>query len=196
MTENITKSEKIICLAIVLILQFSIPRTTEADFTVDISTETEFKQNGRWRVYANLTIRNICEVNITIQWVSIDLVNITLVDESFEDLSDLRGFNFTMDPPLRLQPGYAITLPPINATAFGFELKPKVMWVELRSSYLEAKVPLIVVLPLVPEYPSLWILTLFTITSLTVVLKRSHMRTKEQKEKGEEYCRAMKEKKE
>jgi hypothetical protein len=97
----------LICLA------FLFPSSGIAgDFIIDVSTSAVFKrgEDTMWRCYANITIQNINSENITPIWVCINLVNITFVNETSQQLTKLAGYDFTCDPPLMLRPQDEFTL--------------------------------------------------------------------------------------
>lgn len=157
---------------ILLWLAFLFPSSRiVGDFTIDVSTDAVFKRDEdmMWRCYANITIQNIHSENITLIWVSINLINITFADETSQQLMKLAGYNFTYDPPLVLEPEGMFTLGMV-ATEFGFYEEPKLIWIRLSSSFFEAKSPLVIALPIVPEFQSTLILVMFIITTLVAIM--------------------------
>lgn len=140
-----------------------------SDIAIDASIPAVFRYDGdgKWRCYANITIQNISEENITLMWVSFNLINITFVDETSEDLSDLAGYNFTDHLTLKPRDKFFLDA---KITEFGFYKEPRIIWIRLGSSFLEATSPLIAVLPIVPEFPSFLILSLLMIATLLAVI--------------------------
>jgi len=151
-----------------------LPTVYAGDITIDVYIPAVFKydEDGRWRCYANITIQNLSEENITLSWVCVSLINITFVDETSEELSDLAGYNFTVN--LKLKPGNKFILH-MTATEFGFDKEPKIIWIRLESSYLEATKSVTMILPIIPEFSSILILLLFMMATLLA----SCIRTKE-----------------
>jgi hypothetical protein len=171
-------SNRLLFLAILLWLAFLFPTIgLAADGTVDISTSAVFKrdEDTMWRCYANITIQNSYNGNMTLMWASVLYINATFVDETSEDLTGLAGRNISWDSPIVLKPEDKFILG-IVATDSGFDREPKIVWIYLTSSFFEALNPLNAVLPLVPEFPSLLILPLFIMVTLlaVVVYRRKH----------------------
>jgi len=165
-------SNRLLFLAMLLWLAFLFPTIgLAADVTVDISTSAVFKrdEDTMWRCYANITIQNSYDENITLMWASVLYINTTFVDETSEQLTGLAGHNITLDPPIMLKPEDKCILG-IVATDSGFDREPKIIWIYLTSSFFEALNPLAVVFPLVPEFPSLLILPLSIMVTLLAVI--------------------------
>jgi hypothetical protein len=159
------------CSIFALFLPFANAEDQLQGGTIDISVPAVFTKgtDNKWRCYCNITIRNISEQNITLMWVGFNLVNITFVDETSEDLTALKGYNFTMDPSLLLKPGDKFSIDS-TITDYGFEKEPTTIWIILSSSYLEFKTPLTVIIPIVPEFTSFLVLILLMIaTSLETI---------------------------
>jgi len=172
-------SKRLLFLAILLWLAFLFPIGLAADSAVDISTLGVFKrdEDTLWRCYANITIQNNYDGNLTLMWVSILYINATFLDETSEQLTGRAGHNITMNPPLVLKPKdkFVFTL---VATDSGFDKEPKIVWIYLSSSFFEASNPLDAVLSLVPEFPSLLVLPLLMIATLLTVIVYRRKRAK------------------
>jgi hypothetical protein len=167
-------NKRLLFLAILLWLAFLFPSGLAADSTVDISTLAVFKrdEDTMWRCYANITIQNNYSGNLTLMWTSVLYMNVTFVDETFEQLTGVAGHNITLDPPLVLKPKDKFVFG-IVATDSGFVREPRIIWIYLSSSFFEAMSPLDAVLSLVPEFPSLLVLPLLMIaTLLTIIVYR------------------------
>ncbi len=162
---------RLLFLAILFLLAFLFPSGFAADNTVDISTSAFFTrdEDTLWRCYANITIQNNYNGNLTLMWVSILYINVTFVDETFEQLAGVPGHNVTLNPPLVLKPKdkFAFTL---VATDSGLDKEPEMIWIYLISSFFEASNSLNTVISLVPEFPSSLVLPLLVITTLLAVL--------------------------
>ena len=162
---------RLLFIAILLLLAFLFPSGLAADNTIDISTSAVFTrdEDTLWRCYANITIQNNYDGSLTLMWVSILYINVTFVDETFEQLAGVPGHNVTLNPPLVLKTKdkFAFTL---VATDSGFDKEPEIIWIYLASSFFEASNPLNAVISLVPEFPSSLVLPLFMITTLLTVI--------------------------
>ncbi len=162
---------RLLFLAILLLLAFFFPNGLAADNTVDISTLAVFKrdEDTLWRCYANITIQNNYSGNLTLMWTSVLFINVTFVDETFEQLTGVPGHNVTLNPPLVLKPKdkFVFSLVAIDS---GFDKEPEIVWIYLFSSFFEASTPLGAVISLVPEFPSSLVLPLLMIATLVTVI--------------------------
>jgi len=140
------------------------------DVRVDVDGFFRKDVDDKWRCHANITIENNCLTNITISWVYLNAIKITYTDDTFEEL-DIEG-NETLD--LLIQPQMKLSIN-WTITTFGFTKEPKNIWVLVKTPISEAY-GTITLTKVIPEFPSLIILTLFmTATLLTVIVyKRKH----------------------
>jgi len=121
--------------------------------------------DGKWRCYANITIRNNSYRNVTISWIFLNAINITYTDETFEELniSGNETLNHVIQPEQELSLEWTIT-------EYGFTKEPKILWVLFKTPISEAY-GTITLTTVIPEFPSAMVLTLFIIlTSLAVAL--------------------------
>jgi len=128
--------------------------------------------DDKWRCYVNTTIRNRCHKNVTILWIYLHAINITYVDETFEELNILGNetINGVIQPEQELSKSWKLT-------AFGFSKEPKFLWVLFKAPILEAY-GAITQTTVIPEFPSFLILPLFMIATLlaVTVYRRKHSR--------------------
>jgi hypothetical protein len=119
--------------------------------------------DGKWRCYANLTIRNHSHKNVTIYWVYLNAINITYVDETFEELNipGNETTNFVIQPEQEFSMNWTLT-------AYGFTKEPKTLWVLFKTPILEAY-ETITLTAIIPQFPSFLVLPLFMIATLLVV---------------------------
>jgi len=138
------------------------------DVNVDINGVFRKDDDDKWRCNVNTTIRNDSPRNVTISWVYLNIINITYVDETFEELgiSGNETINYLIQPEQEVLIG-------LNVTEWGFTKEPKTLWVLFKTPILEAyeTITLITVIPEFPTWPSM-LLTLIVITATIVLYKR------------------------
>jgi len=120
--------------------------------------------DGKWRCYANITIKNKSYRNVTIQWVYLNAINITYIDETFEDLN-IQGnetLNFVIQPEQELSANWTIT-------TFGFTKEPKILWLLFKTPISEAY-GTITLTTVIPEFPVITLLPLFIIMTTLVAI--------------------------
>jgi len=134
------------------------------DINVDINGIFRYDDDGKWRCYANITIKNNSYRNVTIRWVYLNAINITYTDETFEELNIPRNetLNYVIQPEQELSVNW-------NITAFGFTKEPKILWVLFKTPISEAY-GTITLTTVILEFPSFLILPLFMIATLLAVI--------------------------
>ena len=155
-----------------LVMTVLISQTVSSQSIESVSVTGVFRQDedSKWRCYANITITNSNEENVTLSWIYLNALNVTYVDETSEELG-ISG-NSTVNQVL--QPGENITAS-WTITEFGFYKEPKILWVTVKASILESETP-ITLTTVIPEFPSFLILPLFMIATLlaVIVYRRKH----------------------
>ena len=137
------------------------------DVRVDINGIFRKDDDGKWRCNVNITIRNESPRNVTIPWIYLNTINITYVDETFEELgiSGNETMNYVIQAEQELSVGW-------STTAYGFTKEPKNLWVLFKTPISEAYGTITLTL-VIPEFPLMLILPLFMIaTLLTVIIYR------------------------
>jgi hypothetical protein len=134
------------------------------DVNVGINGVFRRDGDGKWRCYANITIRNNSYRNVTISWIFLNAINITYIDETFEELniSGNETLNYVIQPEQELSVNWTIT-------TFGFTKEPKILWVLFKTSISEAY-GTITLTTVIPEFPSFLITPLFMIATLLAVI--------------------------
>jgi len=137
---------------------------------VTISGFLRFDEDDKWRYYATMNITNNGDVSVTISQVRTIILNVTYVDEAFENwnVSGNITVNQVLYPESSLPLGWKIT-------EFGFLKEPKIIWVTLEIFLLGLEDPLTSTFA-IPEFLSFLILPLFMIATLLAVIiyKRKH----------------------
>jgi hypothetical protein len=139
------------------------------DVKVDVNGVFRKDGDGKWRCYANITIVNNSYRNVTLRWIYLKAINITYIDETFEelDISGNQTLNFVIQPEHEFSLSWSIT-------EYGFTKEPKILWVLLQTPILEAY-GTITLTTVIPEFPSMLILLLFMIAALAAtVYKRKN----------------------
>ena len=139
-------------------------------FPTTIAASFEQDQGGRWRAFVNVTVTNDYTSNVTLNWIQMTTVNVTYIDDSFENLGISGGGNLTLGN--RLAPGDLIVgswgVPGLQ----GFSKEPKNLGVvvELSVQGFENRVtPFLIV----PEFPSfLPVLLIMVVTLMTMILRK------------------------
>ncbi len=134
------------------------------DVNVDINGIFRYDDDGKWRCYANITIKNNSYRNITIRWIYLNAINITYIDGDFEEL-DISG-NVTLNHVIQPEQEFSVMY---TITEFGFTKEPKILWVLFKTPILEAY-RTIILTTVIPEFPSFLILPLFLIATLLAII--------------------------
>ena len=92
------------------------------DINVDINGIFRYDDDGKWRCYANITIKNNSYRNVTIPWIYLNVINITYTDETFEE-PNISG-NETLNYVIQSEQGLSVNW---TITAFGFTKEPKIL---------------------------------------------------------------------
>lgn len=134
------------------------------DVNVNINGIFRYDDDGKWRCYATITIKNNSYRNVTIRWIYLNAINITYIDDDFEELniSGNETLNYVIQPKQEYSAMYTIT-------EFGFTKEPKIPWVLFKTPILEAY-GTITLTTVIPEFPSFLILLLFLIATLLAVI--------------------------
>ena len=141
------------------------------DVNVGINGVFRRDGDGKWRCYANITIRNNSYRNVTISWIYLNAINITYTDETFEELniSGNETLNYVIQPEQELSANWTIT-------TFGFTKEPKILWVLFKTPVSEAY-GTISLTTLIPEFPyGLMPLALMILSALAVVLAKKEFK--------------------
>jgi len=134
------------------------------DLKVNINGSFKEDNDGKWRCYTNITIKNNSYRNVTISWVYLNAINITYIDETFEELniSGNETLNYVIQPEQEFSVRWTIT-------TFGFAKEPKILWVLFKTPISEAYAT-ITLTTVIPEFSIITLLALFIIMSMLVAI--------------------------
>jgi hypothetical protein len=127
-------------------------------------------EDGHWRYYLTINITNNGGVNITLFNIRTEILNVTYVDESFEEW-DITG-NLTLN---QVVGSHSSVLYDWKISEFGFVKEPKIVWAKLDAFILGLENPLTLTF-VIPEFPSFLFLSLFIIATLlgVIVYRKKH----------------------
>jgi len=130
------------------------------DINVDINGIFRHDDDGKWRCYTNMTIKNNSYRNVTLSWIYLKATNITYTDETFEELniSGNETLNYVIEPEHELSLSW--TMP-----EFGFTKEPKILWVLFKTPISEAY-ETITLTAVIPEFPPFLILPILMVLSI------------------------------
>jgi hypothetical protein len=137
------------------------------DINVNVNGFFRKDYDGKWRCYANVTIENNSYKNVTLYWVYLKAINITYIDETFEEL-DISG-NETINYVLQPQQGLFFSW---TITEYGFTKEPKIVWILLQTPIFEAYETVTLTIA-IPEFPSISALLMLMILLTTVLFCKS-----------------------
>ena len=141
-----------------------------ANEPVEIISNYRIKQDSdqQWRCYANFTIINTSEQNLTLAWFAVNLDNVTWTNGT-EVILNVGPHNISIGQ--ELQPGEGITDLTIVFTTVGFSAEPSVLSLSIQISSPEFGV--ISGIMIIPELESFtMLLILISATSLALVYRR------------------------
>ncbi|MGB9693757.1 MAG: hypothetical protein ACPLYF_02830 [Fervidobacterium sp.] len=139
------------------------------DVKVNINGVFRKDDDGKWRCYANITIINNSYRNVTLRWIYLKAINITYIDETFEEL-DISGnetLNYVIQPEQELSLSWTVT-------EYGFTKEPKILWVLLQTPILEAY-GTITLTTVITEFPSISALLMLILSTLVIILAKRRM---------------------
>lgn len=130
------------------------------------STIGSFKRDddNKWRCYGNTKLTNANEDNVTLSWMCLSAINLTYVDNTFQEL-DISG-NITLNRVLQSDEEPTFHW---NLTEFGFDKEPKLLWVMQEFCFSDFE-DYITLVSAIPEFLPLLILPLFMIATLLAVI--------------------------
>jgi len=133
------------------------------DVKLNINGVFKKDYDGKWRCYANVTIINNSYRNVTLRWVYLKAINITYIDETFEelDISENETINYVLQPRQGLFFSWTIT-------EYGFTKEPKIVWILLQTPIFEAYETVTLTIA-IPEFPSISALLMLMILLTTVL---------------------------
>jgi hypothetical protein len=142
----------------------SNPNSASNEISISITGSLNHDPDDHWRYYLTINITNNGQVNITILNINTEVLNVTYIDESFEEWG-ITG-NSTVNQVLG---SHLSILFDWKIAEYGFLKEPKIVWAKIDVFFLELENPLTLTFA-IPEFPSFFIVPLFTIATLLAVI--------------------------